>query len=184
MHKLTRELVSTIHSYSQITATTFSTSGKESSSRTLSSHMRFRQSISHVGGPGGSEQVCLIEVYRSYPDGLSGATQSFLQTMVLPLALIPTLLPSPLLEPRYFIVPYILLRLQVHPYDEAEPLVPGAQPKTVAESQRKGLNWAEYLPWIELVWYCAINYGTMYVFLYMDRVVQVNGKEEVIRFMW
>ena len=152
--------------------------------------MCFRQSTSHVGGPGGSEQVRMIEIYRSGADSLSGATQSLLQTMVLPLALIPTLLPSPLLEPRYFIVPYILLRLQVHPYDEAEPLVPGgstpagSQPKNVVESQTKGLNWAEYLPWIELVWYCVLNYATMYVFLYMDRVVQVNGKEEVIRFMW
>jgi alpha-1,2-glucosyltransferase len=153
--------------------------------------MYFHQSISRVGGPGGSEQVRLLQDPLFKPDSPSGATQSLLQTMVLPLALIPTLLPSPLLEPRYFVVPYILLRLQVHPYDEAEPLVhvgstaDGAQPKVVmADAQRKGLNWADYLPWIELVWYCAVNYTTMYVFLYMDRVVGVNGRDELIRFMW
>lgn len=67
-HRLMRVLVSTIHSCFRITATTFSTSGKESSSPTLSSRTRFRQSISHVGGPGGSEQVRLIEVHRSNPD--------------------------------------------------------------------------------------------------------------------
>lgn len=121
----------------------------------------------------------------------AGSTQSLLQTMVLPLALIPTLLPSPLLEPRYFIVPYILLRLQVPPYDEAEPIVPstGSQPAVVPEqpkvhAQQKGFDWAEYLPWIELMWYCAINYATMYVFLYKDRTVEINGQEEIIRFMW
>ena len=66
----------------------------------------------------------------------------------------------------------------------AGPTPATTQANAVPDLQRKGLDWGEYLPWIELGWYCAINYATIYVFLYMDRVVQMNGKEEVIRFMW
>ena len=46
------------------------------------------------------------------------------------------------------------------------------------------VDWALYLPWIEVVWYSVINFATMYVFLYKERVVQGSHGEEVIRFMW
>ncbi|KAJ7275481.1 glucosyltransferase [Mycena haematopus] len=73
-----------------------------------------------------------------------GAQQTILQTLVLPIFLLPTLLPTPLLEPRYFLIPYILLRSQV-------PKVP---------------TWSLVL---EGGWYAAINAATMWVFLYMPR---------------
>lgn len=57
---------------------------------------------------------------------------------------VPTLLPTPLLEPRYFLVPYILLRAQV-----------------------KGVRlWGLAVEWL---WYAAINGVTMWVFLYQPR---------------
>lgn len=56
----------------------------------------------------------------------------------------PTLLPTPLLEPRYFLIPYVLLRAQVSD-------VPG---------------WGIAL---EGLWYAAINAVTMWVFLYKER---------------
>ncbi|KAG8826024.1 glucosyltransferase [Serendipita sp. 401] len=143
-----------------------------------------------------------------------GSVQSMLRTLLLPLALIPTLLPSPLLEPRYFLVPYVFLRLQVPPYEETKEEGNGTKgtlepdtllneissnppegentvrrPKRVssgkiAQMHRRGIDWSEYLPWIELVWYTAINGITMYVFLYKDRTVDTIHGEEVIRFMW
>jgi len=42
-----------------------------------------------------------------------GRDQTLLQSLLLPLFVVPTLLPTPLLEPRYFLIPYILLRSQV-----------------------------------------------------------------------
>jgi len=127
----------------------------------------------------------------------AGSTQSFLQTLVLPLALLPTLLPSPLLEPRYFIVPYILLRLQVSPFNVSEAAVPNQPHQTSATTAkstipsfkrgtvvRPMIDWAQYLPWIELIWYAAINYVTMYMFLYKERTVTREHGEEIIRFMW
>ncbi|KAJ7770900.1 glucosyltransferase [Mycena maculata] len=73
-----------------------------------------------------------------------GVKQTMLQTILLPVFVLPTLLPTPLLEPRYFLIPYILLRSQVSD-------VP---------------TWALAL---EGLWYAAINAATMWVFLYMPR---------------
>lgn len=71
--------------------------------------------------------------------------QSLLQTLVLPVLILPTLLPTPLLEPRYFLVPYILLRAQV------------------VDVQPYGI-------FVEGLWYMVINVATTYVFLYKERV--------------
>lgn len=82
----------------------------------------------------------LIEVDMRTP----GREQSLLQTLILPVFVIPTLLPTPLLEPRYFLIPYILMRSQV-------PFIP---------------------PWglvIEGLWYGVVNGATMSVFLYRAR---------------
>jgi alpha-1,2-glucosyltransferase len=74
----------------------------------------------------------------------TGRDQTLLQNLLLPLFVAPTLLPTPLLEPRYFLVPYVLLRAQVSD-------VP---------------NWGVAL---EGLWYAAINAATMWVFLYNER---------------
>ncbi|KAK2462012.1 hypothetical protein APHAL10511_006475 [Amanita phalloides] len=44
----------------------------------------------------------------------AGRDQTMLQTLILPLFTLPTLLPTPLLEPRYFLIPYILMRSQIN----------------------------------------------------------------------
>ena len=57
---------------------------------------------------------------------------------------LPTLVLTPLLEPRYFLIPFILLRAQVID-------VP---------------TWALV---VEGFWYAVINGATMFVFLYRER---------------
>ncbi|EJD04392.1 glucosyltransferase [Fomitiporia mediterranea MF3/22] len=81
-----------------------------------------------------------------------GSDQTFLQTIALPLFAIPTLVMTPLLEPRYFIIPYVLLRAQI-------------------------VDMPNWVVWGEAAWYALINWGAMYIFLYMER-------EGVGRFMW
>ncbi|TEB35126.1 glucosyltransferase [Coprinellus micaceus] len=73
-----------------------------------------------------------------------GGDQTLLQTLILPIFVVPTLLPTPLLEPRYFLIPYVLLRSQAN----------NVPPWAVA---------------LEGLWYSAINAGTMYTFLYLPR---------------
>jgi alpha-1,2-glucosyltransferase len=76
--------------------------------------------------------------------GRAGTDQTLLQALLLPVCVLPVLLPTPLLEPRYFLIPYLLLRAQVAD-------VPG---------------WGVVL---EGVWYTLINAVTMWVFLYCER---------------
>jgi len=71
--------------------------------------------------------------------------QSLLQTLILPVLILPVLLPTPLLEPRYFLLPYILLRAQI-------------------------VDVQPYGVFLEGIWYAIINMVTTYVFLYKERV--------------
>ncbi|KAI0067958.1 glucosyltransferase [Artomyces pyxidatus] len=73
-----------------------------------------------------------------------GREQTILQSLLLPVCTLPILLPTPLLEPRYFLVPYILMRAQV------------------GEVPAWGLI-------AEGVWYAIVNAATMYVFLFKGR---------------
>lgn len=73
-----------------------------------------------------------------------GDDQSLLQSLLLPVLIGPTLLPTPLLEPRYFLIPYVLLRAQIK------------------ETRMWGV-------WLECAWYMMINFVTMGVFLYFER---------------
>lgn len=88
--------------------------------------------------------ICLEEGVNVETGFRPGKDQSLLQSLLLPVFIVPTLLPTPLLEPRYFLVPYLLLRAQV-------PDVP---------------NWGIIL---EGVWYMIVNGITMAVFLYLPR---------------
>ena len=67
-----------------------------------------------------------------------------LQTIALPTFTLVTLLPTPLLEPRYFLIPYLLLRMQI-------------------------VNVPSWALVLEGVWYVVINIVTMGVFLYLPR---------------
>ena len=90
-----------------------------------------------------------------------------LQALLIPATLLPTLLPTPLLEPRYFITPYVLLRLQI-------------QGSNDEDSEKDWL--CSLLPWIEVLWYLVLNLGTMYTFLYGEQ--PILGSDSVTRFMW
>jgi len=112
----------------------------------------WRQSSNVANGiPNGSNPIRV----RFFPPA-----KSMLHALILPLCLLPTLLPTPLLEPRYFLVPYFLLRLQVN--DQAH------------EGRLSRVSWGLLL---EGIWYGFINWITMSIFLYRER-------PGVGRFMW
>ncbi|EPT04394.1 hypothetical protein FOMPIDRAFT_69681, partial [Fomitopsis schrenkii] len=73
-----------------------------------------------------------------------GQDQTLLQNLLLPVFVLPTLIPTPLLEPRYFLIPYVLLRAQV-------------------------VDVPLYAVIGEGFWYGLINAATMYVFLHKER---------------
>jgi alpha-1,2-glucosyltransferase len=86
---------------------------------------------------------CVRTAPADFDSHTIGKSQTLLQTLLLPICMLPTLLPTPLIEPRYFLIPYILLRLQA----------PVPNKAVIAEA----------------VWYGFINWVTMFVFLYKER---------------
>lgn len=68
-----------------------------------------------------------------------------------------SLVPTPLLEPRYFLVPYLILRLHFPP----------------PSKQRLAAEAALYL---------AVMIGTVWVFV--RRPFRWEGREDLMRFMW
>ncbi|KAJ3787664.1 glucosyltransferase [Lentinula aff. detonsa] len=73
-----------------------------------------------------------------------GSEQSMLQTIALPIFTLAVLLPTPLLEPRYFMIPYLLMRIQI-------------------------VNVPSWALVLEGLWYAVINMVTMGVLLYLPR---------------
>jgi len=84
------------------------------------------------------------------------SSQNLLPTISLLVCTLLTLVPTPLLEPRYFIIPYLLLRSQL------ETTLPGV-----------GLEFALYT---------AVNFGTMNMFLW--RPFDGGWGQGMGRLMW
>ena len=142
--------------------------------------------------------------FKAIPSGT--VRVSFVATWLLSSTV--SLVTTPLLEPRYFIIPWLLWRLHV-----PSPSTPTAEPAPDAASAHKPLDvetakrkaatlakeqsgealppWlkpivefvAAHVLWVELAWLLAINVATGYVFLYKGfEWPQEPGK--VQRFMW
>ena len=94
-----------------------------------------------------------------------------------------SLVTAPLVEPRYFIVPWLVWRMNL-------PIETGQEKSRERSGSRqqglayRGLAWSiSNRLWIETAWYLLINLVTCYVFLYKGFVwPQEPGK--VQRFMW
>lgn len=94
------------------------------------------------------------------------------------LCTIATLTPTPLIEPRYFLTPFVILRiLAANP----PPLGP-ARRKKEAQSQATGVDLASYVPVLEAGWYAAINVVALGVFLTVK--FRWPAEEGWMRFMW
>lgn len=93
-----------------------------------------------------------------------------------------SLVTAPLVEPRYFIVPWLIWRASV-PVEQYQEFFEGREGKVGGVAQR-ALNWAaSNRLWMETLWYLLINLVTCYMFLYKGfEWPQEPGK--VQRFMW
>jgi alpha-1,2-glucosyltransferase len=92
-----------------------------------------------------------------------------------------SLVTAPLVEPRYFIIPWVMWRLHLPP--QPTPAVYRQQrPSDSKEALRA--DWATYFPlFLETAWFLAVNAVTGYVFLYKGfEWPQEPGA--IQRFMW
>ncbi|KAJ5172699.1 Dol-P-Glc:Glc(2)Man(9)GlcNAc(2)-PP-Dol alpha-1-2-glucosyltransferase [Penicillium capsulatum] len=92
-----------------------------------------------------------------------------------------SLVTAPLVEPRYFIIPWVMWRLHLPP---APTLAAYKQKRPEIEDEKVRADLATNLPkFVETVWFLIINAGTGYVFLYKGfEWPQEPGK--IQRFMW
>lgn len=100
-----------------------------------------------------------------------GTRLSFLYIWLLSTSL--SLITAPLVEPRYFIVPWLIWRLQV-PFPDDTPVE--------GSTGSQGLV-AKYAIWIEIMWYMSINLVTCGLFLQRE-FRWAHSPDEVQRFMW
>jgi len=114
-------------------------------------------------------------------------TTSFFLIFALTTAL--SLITAPLVEPRYFILPWVFWRLHIpQPQPSQSPKTPSAS--APSQSKPKSTKWTTIqkprqttLLWLETIWFLTINGITGYIFLYRG----FEWKQEVgvvQRFMW
>ncbi|KAH7314252.1 alpha-1,2 glucosyltransferase-like protein alg10 [Rhexocercosporidium sp. MPI-PUGE-AT-0058] len=121
--------------------------------------------------------------------GAEGPTTSFVLILLITTAL--SLITAPLVEPRYFIIPWIIWRLNVPslptklaPTKSGKvPAGDGMSDKCLAWLKFWGWQGHDYRLWLETAWFLVINAVTGYMFLYRG----YEWKQEpgnVQRFMW
>jgi alpha-1,2-glucosyltransferase len=115
----------------------------------------------------------------------AGPSTSFFLVWFLATAL--SLITAPLVEPRYFIVPWVVWRLHVPSYSSSPSPAErrGGKKSARLTDVVKFYLWRgyDYRLWVETAWFLAINAATGYVFLYRG----FNWPQEpgmVQRFMW
>lgn len=92
-----------------------------------------------------------------------------------------SLVTAPLVEPRYFIIPWVMWRLHLPP---SSTLAAFRKQKPQSEEERARADFATNFPkFLETIWFIIINAVTGYVFLYKGfEWPQEPGK--IQRFMW
>jgi len=116
-----------------------------------------------------------------------GPKTSFVLILLLTTAL--SLITAPLVEPRYFIIPWVIWRLNVPSLPTIEPSKRQRQQKSTL--RQRIVDWIrfwgweghDYRLWLETAWFLVINAFTGYIFLYRG----FEWKQEpgnVQRFMW
>ena len=116
-----------------------------------------------------------------------GRRASFILIWLLATAL--SIITTPLVEPRYLIVPWLIWRLHMaNPRPEEDSAPPAERPNTVRRKVFEALKAVLYERhdhrlWLETMWFLTVNLATGYIFLYWGFAwPQEPGK--VQRFMW
>jgi hypothetical protein len=133
-------------------------------------------------------------------------TQPPLTLLIFLLATLLTLTPSPLIEPRYFLIPFFILRILASPlprptsspptlFPRPSPMsstsTPTLSPHTPEKKEAAGggksgegpSSYATTLRWLEFAWYGGVNVLAVWVFLHWK--FRWESEEGIWqRFMW
>ncbi|KAF2770137.1 hypothetical protein EJ03DRAFT_80564 [Teratosphaeria nubilosa] len=118
------------------------------------------------------------------PDGEHSATTAFVVIWLATSAL--SLITAPLVEPRYFILPWIFWRLHVPILSPSGAIWQGRNQTSAGSAKTWGKSsWLQHdhRLWIETAWLLMVNVATAYMFLYWG-FVWIQEPGTVQRFMW
>jgi alpha-1,2-glucosyltransferase len=141
--------------------------------------------VRNLSGPGGTKPSKMIVRNLRL-----GSKVSFVIIWLLASSL--SLVTAPLVEPRYFILPWLIWRLQV----PCAPLASDLLPKTPARISRARTEqiWTDRMPkildaletnrlWLETTWLLFVNCATGYIFLHWSYEWE-QERGVLQRFMW
>lgn len=122
------------------------------------------------------------ETTHTLPAGTSSATTSFVLIWLATTAA--QLIPAPLFEPRYLILPWIFWRLHIPLRELESPTfdkISASRAPNEQDSDHERVVW--HHPWLELLWFLFVNFATMGTFFSRTfEWPQEPGKKQ--RFMW
>ncbi|KAM0787311.1 hypothetical protein ACM66B_007085 [Microbotryomycetes sp. NB124-2] len=130
--------------------------------------------------------IYLVSIKLVYDALASSATMALLELCLFVLSTCATLIPSPLIEPRYFIVPFVLLRLRLSTSAPSSCTETEPANKNVHKTVR-GTNNHDLVVVAEGAWYLLIQVVTTGIFLWRPfkwdnpRNADETG---LMRFMW
>ncbi|KAH8656226.1 DIE2/ALG10 family-domain-containing protein [Tricladium varicosporioides] len=131
------------------------------------------------GAAGKKKQEAKSTTTQMSDSGDEGPTTSWLIVFLITTAL--SLITAPLVEPRYFIIPFVIWRLNIPPSSNSVPAI--NQGGLIGTLQIVVGNIGLHSMWVETAWYLLIDAVTCYIFLYKG----FEWKQEpgnVQRFMW
>lgn len=136
-------------------------------------------SINTLSTPGLSQKKLHASKDKSPPlEDTTSCHASFVLVWLASTAL--SVITAPLVEPRYFILPWLMWRLRVPWYNYRNPSLKGKGKK---ESMASLLKSHDHRLWLETLWFLFVNAITGYMFLYRGfSWPQEPGN--VQRFMW
>lgn len=103
-------------------------------------------------------------------------TQPPLPLLLFLLCTFATLVPTPLIEPRYFLTPFVIMRIL------ASTTPPQSNTSSAAEQKGSSEAWKVWVVVLEGLWYAVVN--LLVTTLFLNVTFKWEGEEGPMRFMW
>ncbi|KAK2599963.1 glucosyltransferase [Conoideocrella luteorostrata] len=163
-------------------------------SRKRQTDAAYPKDLNQVAGPLAENDQGLQDLGKHDPLVISAEPVSTSTGLIFLLATALSLMTAPLVEPRYFIIPWVMWRLlipawRLHDHRVVNGLFDGVNPNSLVGRMVTLFRRYDLRLTLETLWFVAINVGTGYIFLmkpyvWKDENGQVLDDGRLQRFMW
>ncbi|TWU71054.1 glucosyltransferase [Metarhizium rileyi] len=162
--------------------------------KTRQTDLEYPKDMSQVASSWKPKNSELEVVLKNDPLLISAEPASTSTGLVFLLATTLSLITAPLVEPRYFIIPWVMWRLlvpawRVHDHRIVEPSFTGVTSESPVGKAKEIFKRYDMRLFIETLWFLAINVATGYIFLmnpyiWKDENGRILDDGRLQRFMW